>query len=128
MSSDKKPSGPDMELKKAFAELQSKMLETQQKMKLSDLQIENLKRSITHASLTEAEIASLPDQTRVYESVGRMFMLSTKDDVKKRLEERKVTCGEKITTLEGNKEYLERNLKESENGLRELIMQKKGSS
>jgi chaperonin cofactor prefoldin len=42
------------------------------------LKIENLKRTITHASLTENEIVGLPDETRVYESVGRMFILSTK--------------------------------------------------
>ncbi len=44
----------------------------------SFLKIENLKRTITHASLTENEIVGLPDETRVYESVGRMFILSTK--------------------------------------------------
>ena len=38
-----------MELKKAFMELQSKMVDTKQKLKMADLQIENLKRTITHA-------------------------------------------------------------------------------
>ena len=33
----------------------------------------------------------------------------------------------KIKTLESNKEYLERNLKESENSLRELVAQKMGT-
>jgi chaperonin cofactor prefoldin len=33
---------------------------------------------MTHAGLTEQEIAALPDETRVYESVGRMFILSNK--------------------------------------------------
>jgi prefoldin subunit 1 len=45
-----------------------------------------------------------------------------------RLNERKATCSEKIKTLEANKEYLERNLKESENGLRELILSKQGAT
>ena len=40
-----------MELKKAFMELQSKMVDTKQKLKLADLQIENLKRTITHAGI-----------------------------------------------------------------------------
>ena len=42
-------SGPDMELKKDFMELQSKMVDTKQKLKMADLQIESLKRNITHA-------------------------------------------------------------------------------
>ena len=37
---------------------------------------------MTHAGLTEQEITALPDQTRVYESVGRMFILSNKYVIK----------------------------------------------
>merc|ERR1719288_219826 len=97
---------------------------SKQKLKMVDLQIENLKRTITHAGLTEQEIGSLPDETRVYESVGRMFILSDKPAVTSRLTEKQTTSQEKIKTLESNKEYLERNLKESENSLRELVAQK----
>ena len=130
MSGDKKAigGGPDLELKRAFGELQQKMVETQQKMKLSDLQIENLKRTITHSQLTAQEIGSLPDQTPVYESVGRMFLLSTKDDIDKMLDRKQDTCKEKIKNLEGNKKYLEKSIKESENSLRELIVAKKGAT
>ena len=37
MSGDKR--GPDMELKKAFTELQTKMVDSKQKMRLADLQV-----------------------------------------------------------------------------------------
>jgi prefoldin subunit 1 len=70
----------------------------------------------------------LPDQTPVYESVGRMFLLSSKSDIKTQLDGKQETCKDKIKTLEGNKNYLEKNIKESENSLRELILSKKGSS
>ena len=117
-------SGPDLELKKAFMELQSKMVDTKQKLKMADLQIENLKRTITHSGisvfntpsiiqiplisfcirfsivsisgLTEHEIGTLPDETRVYESVGRMFILSDKPTVTTRLTEKQSTCQEKV--------------------------------
>ena len=58
-------SAPDQELKAAFAELQSKMVENKQKIKFHDLQIENLKRSITHSTLTDTEITQLPKETKV---------------------------------------------------------------
>ena len=130
MSVDKKAigGGPDLELKRAFGEFQHKMVETQQRMKVSDLQIENLKRTITHSQLTAQEIGSLPDQTPVYESVGRMFLLSTKDDIDKMLDRKQDTCKDKIKNLEGNKKYLEKSIKESENSLRELIVAKKGAT
>ncbi|TNN27199.1 Prefoldin subunit 1 [Liparis tanakae] len=62
----------DLELKKAFSELQVKMLDTQQKVKLADLQIDQLTRVQKHAKLTSMEVSTLADSTRLYEGVGRM--------------------------------------------------------
>lgn len=56
----------------AFSELQVKMIDTQQKVKLADLQIEQLGRVQKHTKLTQAEISTLPTNTRLYEGVGRM--------------------------------------------------------
>lgn len=137
---------PDMELKAAFAELQAKMIESKQKIKIHDIQIENLKRSSTHASLTDQEISQLPEETKVmvwnsfvyescfyynsqvYESAGRMFLLSDIKAVRSGLDKKNEAVKEKIHTLIGNKEYLEKQIKESENNLRELVMAKKNNS
>jgi prefoldin subunit 1 len=48
------------------------MITTTQQIKVSDAQIEQLKRSIKHSELVEHEIVALPDSTRLYEGVGRM--------------------------------------------------------
>ena len=117
--------GPDMELRRAFVELQTKMVDSRQKMKMADLQIENLKRSITHTELTGAELKNLPEETRLYESVGRMFLLSSKSEITQMLDKKQDAAKEKIKNLDANKTYLERNLKDSENSLRELVAQKK---
>ena len=121
--SDKK--GRDMELHKAFMELQTKMLDSKQKMKMADMQIENLKRSITHTELTSSELKSLPQNTRLYESVGRMFILSSGPEVTNTLDTKKENSKEKIKNLEANKTYLERSLKDSENSLREIVAQRR---
>ena len=114
-----------MELHKAFMELQSKMLDAKQKMKMADMQIENLKRSITHTELTSGELRSLPENTRLYESVGRMFILSSRSEVTNTLEKKKESNTEKIKNLEANKTYLDRSVKDSENSLRELVAQRR---
>merc|ERR1711983_45922 len=101
-------SAPDQELKAAFSELQSKVLENKQKMKFHDVQIENLKRSITHSTLTDTEIAQLPKDTKVYESVGRMFLMSDIDNVRSGLNKKTESLKEKIHVLNTNKEYLDR--------------------
>ncbi|GAB6026025.1 Prefoldin subunit 1 [Chamberlinius hualienensis] len=115
----------DMELKKAFQELQLKMIDTTQKLKLSDIQIEGLKRSIQHSKLTNQEISGLPEGVRTFEGVGRMFLLTDTNAVTTNLQKKMESASEKIKSLEGNKSYLERNLKESEDNLRELIISKK---
>lgn len=116
---------PDEELKKAFGELQDKMVDTTQKLRLADIQIDSLKRTKQHAELTIKEIATLPNTTKTYESVGRMFLLDDIATIKTGLQSRMKNADEKITTLENNKTYLERDLKESKNNLREMVEQRR---
>ena len=61
----------------------------------------------------------------MYESVGRMFLLSSSSEVTDMLTKKQDVSKEKITNLEANKTYLERSMKDSENSLRELVAQKK---
>ncbi|XP_068187163.1 prefoldin subunit 1 [Antennarius striatus] len=115
----------DLELKKAFSVLQMKMIDTQQKVKLADLQIEQLNRVQKHAKLTHTEIASLPDNTRLYEGVGRMFILQSKEDINNQLMDKQKTADEKIKELEQKKVYLERSVKEAEDNIREMLLSRR---
>ena len=56
----------------AFTEHQVKMVETNQRVRVSEAQIQSLRHSIARAQLTDKEIASLPDGTNMYKAVGRM--------------------------------------------------------
>lgn len=114
----------DMELKKAFEELQMKILTNRSQMKGLTAQSDYLKRQIQHSKLTETEIAQLSENVRMYEGIGRMFVLSDKPKILSSLEQKTQQCEAKIATFEKNKEYLEKNLKDSENSLRELISAK----
>lgn len=115
---------PDQELKKAFTELQEKMIDTTQKLKLADVQIDSLRRTKQRAELTIKEMVTLEPSTKTYESVGRMFLLDDIQSIKTDLEKRMKNADEKISTLDNNKSYLQRSLKESENNLREMVQQR----
>ncbi|CAI5642317.1 prefoldin subunit 1 isoform X1 [Oreochromis niloticus] len=115
----------DLELKKAFSELQVKMIDTQQKVKMADLQIDQLTRVQKHAKLTHAEIATLPDNTRLYEGVGRMFILQSKEEINNLLTDKQKTADEKIKELEQRKVYLERSVKEAEDNIREMLLSRR---
>ncbi|XP_014743174.1 PREDICTED: prefoldin subunit 1 isoform X2 [Sturnus vulgaris] len=90
----------DLELKKAFSELQAKVMDTQQKVKLADLQIEQLTKTKKHAHLTDTEVMMLVDETRMYEGVGRMFILQPKGVIHNQLLEKQRIAEEKIKELE----------------------------
>ena len=115
---------PDQELKKAFSELQEKMIDTTQKMKLADAQIESLRRTKQRAELTISEISTLEPNARTYDAVGRMFLLDDLKSIKTDLETKIKTADDKIKTLDNNKTYLQKSFKESENNLREMVQQR----
>jgi len=102
-----------------------KMISTTQQLKVSDLQIDQLKRQIVHAHLVEKEIATLPKETNTYEGVGRMFILQPIPTIEKNLADKVKSCEEKVKSIESSKVYLERSIKEGEENLRELILSKK---
>ena len=56
------------------------------------------------------------------------FLLSNKKDSLNRLDERSKLAQEKIESLEANQKYLEKNLKDSENNLREMIASRKATA
>ncbi|KAL6098206.1 prefoldin subunit 1 [Pungitius pungitius] len=115
----------DLELKKAFSELQVKMIDTQQKVKLADLQIDQLTRVQKLAKVTHKEMSTLSDDTPLYEGVGRMFILQSKEEINDQLTEKQKTAQEKIKELEQKKVYLERSVKEAEDNIREMLLSRR---
>ncbi|KAK7111465.1 prefoldin subunit 1-like [Littorina saxatilis] len=114
----------DMELKKAFQEMQMKMVQTTQQLKVADSQVETLKRKMQHSRLVDRELTEIPEDTRVYQGIGRMFLEMTVPEIRDGLTAKKKAADEKIKTIEVSKEYLEKSLKESEKSLRELVLSK----
>lgn len=101
------------------------MIDTQQKVKVADLQIEQLARVQKHTKLTQAEISTLPDKTRLYEGVGCMFILQSKDEINELLLDKQKNVEEKIKELEQKKVYLERSVKEAEDNIREMLLSRR---
>lgn len=116
--------GVDLELKKAFSELQTKMVTTQSLLKNHDAQIRIMSKDIDSSKITGEALSSLPAGTNAFESVGRMFVKQNLSVIQTNLDSHVDDVREKIKKLETNKDYLTRNLKESEDNLREMVAQK----
>lgn len=54
-----------------------------------------------------------------------MFLLTPLEQIKEVLRDKQAAADEKIKTLENNKTYLERSMRDSENNLREMVQQRK---
>lgn len=115
----------DLELKRAFMELQAKMAESTKKMQIIDSQISGLTSSQRILDVTQRQVAALPADTKTYETVGRMFVLTDLEEVKGNLSNRKSQLSARALELEKNKKYLEKSLKESEDNIREMLQQRK---
>lgn len=115
----------DLELKKAFAELQVKMVETSKKIQIIDSQINMIEHVFKIVDATQKEILKLPPGTKTYDSVGRMFLFNDLEDVRESLKNRVTQLSTRTTELKNNKQYLEKNLKESEDNIREMVQQRK---
>ncbi|XP_028399856.1 prefoldin subunit 1-like [Dendronephthya gigantea] len=111
----------DQDLRKAFQDLQALMLESTQKIKISEIQIEQLRSTITRARLTERELDGLPPDTRTYEAVGRMFLHQPIKTIQESLQEKIRITDSKVKTIEGNKQHLESKIKEHEDNIREML-------
>lgn len=114
----------DEELRKAFSELQVKRMETTQMVAVAEGQRQALQRTITHCQLTCKELSSLPDSTPLYHSIGRMFLLGSKDEVRASLEANEASAKEKIAEIVKNVGHWEKAVKEQEDSLRELVSHK----
>jgi len=115
----------DLELKQAFAELQLKMIDTNQRIKFTDMQMESLKRSMLHKEITNREMGNLKTETPIFESVGRCFFVSTIPKVRKTLTDQIKEVSDKIKNFEDGKQKLETDYKSTENAVRELVARRK---
>ncbi|XP_033151117.1 prefoldin subunit 1 [Drosophila mauritiana] len=115
----------DIELKKAFTEMQINKRETTKKIHMIDMKCDMVKTGKRKYQLTEKGTSSLADDTRVYQSVGRMFLLTDVQNMREDLKAKQDKCDKAIELLEKKKEFLEKSLKSQEDGLRELVQQRK---
>jgi len=90
-----------------------------------DIQIDVYKNSKKKYDITTKEVQSLSPDTRVYASIGRMFVLSTVTNTCEELKNKQVKCDSMVTQLDDKKDFLIKCLKGQEENLRDLVQQRK---
>ncbi|XP_050100142.1 prefoldin subunit 1 [Anopheles aquasalis] len=118
----------DLELKKAFTEMQVNKIESTKKIRLLDMKTDSLKLSKQRVEVTNKHVSTLAPDTKVYSSVGRMYVLSDVPALVEQMKSKQTSFEEMIAQCEKNKDFLIKNLKEQEESLRELVQQKKAET
>ncbi|CAF1284600.1 unnamed protein product [Rotaria sordida] len=112
----------DEETEKMLGQLQMKMIDIQTSLKKSTTQIEELKREIQRSKITDKEITTLDENTPMYCSIGRMFVLNNKSDIREQIEKKIKTCENDVKKHQGTKTYLEKQMYECESQFKEKLI------
>ncbi|KAK9097440.1 hypothetical protein Sjap_022937 [Stephania japonica] len=110
----------------AFVEIQGRMIELTGKLKQVQNQMHNKEGEKKRAFLTMEELRQLPDDTNTYKSIGRMFVLEPKSVLMNEQEKKLKDNESAIAALQTSKEYIEKQMAEVENNLKELLQQDPG--
>ncbi|XP_047061244.1 prefoldin subunit 1-like [Lolium rigidum] len=107
----------------AFVELQARLIETTGKIKQLQTQIRTKESEKKRAYLTLEELRQLPDETNTYKTIGKVFILEPRSLLANEQEQKLNDSETAISSMQTSKEYLEKQLGELENNIRELLQQ-----
>ncbi|BFG14343.1 hypothetical protein CerSpe_006180 [Prunus speciosa] len=110
----------------AFFEIQGRMIELTAKLKQVQTQMRSKEGEKKRAFLTLEELRPLSDDANTYKSIGRTFVLEPKSVLVNEQEQKLKDSESAIASLQTSKEYIEKQVAEVENNLRELLNQDPG--
>ncbi|KAJ5935411.1 hypothetical protein N7466_004958 [Penicillium verhagenii] len=112
---------PPEALQKLLQEIETRAMASQQQISVTKAQLTAKQREIRMQQLTTKELSELPDETRVYEGVGKMFVNVPIDTVNKRLTRESSESKAEISNLEKKLHYHETTFKNSRENFEQII-------
>ncbi|KAL4959640.1 putative prefoldin subunit 1 [Aspergillus stella-maris] len=112
---------PNEALQKLLSEIESRVISSQQQIQVTKAQMTSKNRDIRMLELTGKELGTLPDETRVYEGVGKMFVAVPRATVDKRITTESGELKGDIEKLEKRMNYLEMTYKNSRENLEAIL-------
>lgn len=118
----------DVELRKAFTELQMQVLSTREKVRQIEEEMARSERATMAITITRKTVEGLAPQHKTYVGVGRAFVLKPRDQIDRRLADMLEANRDKVNQLEKSKQYQEGKVKETENNIREMLAHRKNAN
>eukprot|EP00056_Hartaetosiga_gracilis_P008793 m.126447 g.126447 ORF g.126447 m.126447 type:complete len:120 (+) comp12994_c0_seq1:76-435(+) len=114
----------DPEVQKALKELQVIQQNTAARMQMADAQKYQKRTELRKVVLTAQEMEALPSDVTVYNAVGKMFVVSDKEAILDDLETQAKDCDVTIKKIEEAQKHMKTSLKQSEDNIREMLIQR----
>ncbi|KXT15134.1 hypothetical protein AC579_7926 [Pseudocercospora musae] len=105
---------PNEKLQQLLQEIEQKAAFAQQQLGTVRAQIASKNREKRMLQLSDTELDALPKETPVYDGVGKMFVLTSTEDVKKRQSKEATDVKAELENLEKKLHYLETTLANSQ--------------
>lgn len=118
--------GADDRDRQAFGELQARMIQGVQAHKKAANVIKMKEREKKRCQLTLQEIEGLPNDVRAFKSVGKAFILSTKNKIQTDLEVSVEEFTKGVAEAEKEREYLQKSVQDVEENMKELLRSSPG--
>jgi prefoldin subunit 1 len=97
------------------------MVDARSRLQMTEMQMRTRQIEVKKNDLATVELGKLADDSRMFRGIGRMFMLETKADTVGRMTSESEVAKAASETLTKEKAYLQKQYKQSEESLRELL-------
>jgi len=113
----------DASVSKEVLDLQEQLRTSLRDYNLLNVQMNKSEKELRMNSITFSELEKIPADadTRMYRGIGKMFLLASRNDVFKHLDNSIKTDEKSIIDMTHKKEYLERRIKSQQQNINELI-------
>ncbi|PWN47369.1 Prefoldin [Violaceomyces palustris] len=112
---------PEDALHKVLEKIQTQVVTSQRQLGMVRAQIQGRERERKLNQLTLKQIEEVDQETNLYASVGKMFMMESREKVIKDLKEREKSAQEDVENLTKKQKYLEKQFNEGQAHLRDIF-------
>ena len=107
--------------KENFTELQQSIGQAQQELAQLTNKLRIRVGEAKHSQLTLAELETVPDETRAFAQVGKMFLLQALPELKKELVEKVESCNKDVAAMTEKKGHVEETYKKVQEDFQEFV-------
>uniref|UniRef100_A0AAV1UBZ7 Uncharacterized protein n=1 Tax=Peronospora matthiolae TaxID=2874970 RepID=A0AAV1UBZ7_9STRA len=108
---------------KELQELQPQFQKIERESEQIDMKLAAYMRQKKRLALVEQEVADLPEGTRTYRSIGKMFLQTDRDESTASIKDEEKQVDGQVSSLEARKHYLNRQKQLVQDNMTELLAQ-----